>query len=258
MRYLDDAVVDGIQKRLDHLLNAAELRRRLKTLIDNEQRPAAPIADLEKRLRDTTRRIGRLIGVIADGVDDELPSVRANLVALRARARPCRRARPTHVRGRADVVDAMLASLSEIRKVLDGGVPEEPKSGGAELLARCPHREGPRPRRMQRWWRWEELNLRHGAYETPALPLSYTAEAEEQRGSGRMRFYRTRPDGVSTRARRCRWHRPCGWQRPRRRGRPSPSREAALRFPLEESDVCYNPRRRGPSSDFSYLDQPTR
>ena len=28
----------------------------------------------------------------------------------------------------------------------------------------------------KRWWRWEELNLRHGAYETPALPLSYTAE----------------------------------------------------------------------------------
>jgi hypothetical protein len=28
------------------------------------------------------------------------------------------------------------------------------------------------------WWRWEELNLRHGAYETPALPLSYTAESE--------------------------------------------------------------------------------
>src|SRR5881628_288761 len=26
------------------------------------------------------------------------------------------------------------------------------------------------------WWRWEELNLRHGAYETPALPLSYTAD----------------------------------------------------------------------------------
>ena len=27
----------------------------------------------------------------------------------------------------------------------------------------------------EKWWRWEELNLRHGAYETPALPLSYTA-----------------------------------------------------------------------------------
>src|SRR4029077_2821889 len=30
--------------------------------------------------------------------------------------------------------------------------------------------------RLRQWWRWEELNLRHGAYETPALPLSYTAE----------------------------------------------------------------------------------
>jgi hypothetical protein len=29
--------------------------------------------------------------------------------------------------------------------------------------------------RLGRWWRWEESNLRHGAYETPALPLSYTA-----------------------------------------------------------------------------------
>ena len=29
------------------------------------------------------------------------------------------------------------------------------------------------------WWRWEESNLRHGAYETPALPLSYTAFARK-------------------------------------------------------------------------------
>lgn len=27
------------------------------------------------------------------------------------------------------------------------------------------------------WWRWEDLNLRQRAYETPALPLSYTAKA---------------------------------------------------------------------------------
>ena len=26
------------------------------------------------------------------------------------------------------------------------------------------------------WWRWEESNLRQRAYETPALPLSYTAK----------------------------------------------------------------------------------
>jgi hypothetical protein len=31
------------------------------------------------------------------------------------------------------------------------------------------------------WWRWEELNLRHGAYETPALPLSYTADPKKTR-----------------------------------------------------------------------------
>jgi hypothetical protein len=30
---------------------------------------------------------------------------------------------------------------------------------------------------LEEWWRWEELNLRHGAYETPALPLSYTAKS---------------------------------------------------------------------------------
>src|SRR5215471_4470051 len=36
------------------------------------------------------------------------------------------------------------------------------------------------------WWRWEELNLRHGAYETPALPLSYTADPGNSRtGAGR-------------------------------------------------------------------------
>ena len=37
-----------------------------------------------------------------------------------------------------------------------------------------------------RWWRWEELNLRHGAYETPALPLSYTADPGKiETGAGR-------------------------------------------------------------------------
>jgi hypothetical protein len=35
---------------------------------------------------------------------------------------------------------------------------------------------------MEGWWRWEELNLRHGAYETPALPLSYTARASDMVG----------------------------------------------------------------------------
>ena len=31
------------------------------------------------------------------------------------------------------------------------------------------------------WWRWVDLNHRHRAYETPALPLSYTARASQYR-----------------------------------------------------------------------------
>src|SRR5215471_19059984 len=42
------------------------------------------------------------------------------------------------------------------------------------------------PAVVEVWWRWEELNLRHGAYETPALPLSYTADPGNSRtGAGR-------------------------------------------------------------------------
>src|SRR5215470_4655548 len=53
-----------------------------------------------------------------------------------------------------------------------------------ERAAGRPTCAGPGCRRIGslRWWRWEELNLRHGAYETPALPLSYTADSEERRG----------------------------------------------------------------------------
>src|SRR5439155_44911 len=43
------------------------------------------------------------------------------------------------------------------------------------------------------WWRWEELNLRHGAYETPALPLSYTAG-----WPGRPRSERSVPHDAET------------------------------------------------------------
>src|SRR2546428_9356733 len=45
----------------------------------------------------------------------------------------------------------------------------------------------------RRWWRWEELNLRHGAYETPALPLSYTAG-----WPGRPRSERSVPHDADT------------------------------------------------------------
>jgi len=42
---------------------------------------ADPTSDLERRLAETEKRIGRLVGVLADGADD-LPSVRARLAQL--------------------------------------------------------------------------------------------------------------------------------------------------------------------------------
>src|SRR5438874_12367872 len=47
------------------------------------------------------------------------------------------------------------------------------------------------------WWRWEEWSVRHGAYETPALPLSYTAG-----WPGRPRSERSVPHGADTQKRR--------------------------------------------------------
>src|SRR6266850_877841 len=51
--------------------------------------------------------------------------------------------------------------------------------------------------RFVSWWRLEELNLRHGAYETPALPLSYTAG-----WPGRPRSERSVPHDADTQKRR--------------------------------------------------------
>ena len=42
---------------------------------------------------------------------------------------------------------------------------------------------------------------------------------------------------------------------PAKRGGRDAATGLRLRFHLKESDVCYNPRRRVPGSDFSYLDQ---
>src|SRR6266705_2885062 len=73
------------------------------------------------------------------------------------------------------------------------------------------------------WWRWEESNLRHGAYETPALPLSYTAGPTRPKTSG--------PDFT-----------------------PGSSRAPLARFGLDTEDVCYNPAeqttRRSPHMQF--------
>jgi DNA invertase Pin-like site-specific DNA recombinase len=133
--YLEDAVLDGIQKRLDVVLDAAELRRRVEDLLGEDARAdGAALPELESRLRDTQQRIGRLVAALADGTD-ELPSVRAKLTQLeRDRKRiegDLAAATKRAAAGndpRAEVVAWMLESLGKVRDVLVTGSPEERKT----------------------------------------------------------------------------------------------------------------------------------
>ena len=89
---------------------------------------------------------------------------------------------------RLKVYEKLIADLGDARRVLAAGEAEERKAVVHSFLAgihievtadtRCCSGVAYHNRRWLRWWRWEELNLRHGAYETPALPLSYTAELD--------------------------------------------------------------------------------
>ena len=72
--YLDDAVVDGIGKRLDRVLDRDELRRRLRAALEAPAERDTLVADLEARLRDTRLKIARIVDAIALG-RAELPSL---------------------------------------------------------------------------------------------------------------------------------------------------------------------------------------
>jgi len=54
--FLDDAIVDGIQKRLDQVVNPEELRRRLRNLLAQEAQSVDDVARLTRRLADTAKR----------------------------------------------------------------------------------------------------------------------------------------------------------------------------------------------------------
>jgi len=79
--YLEDTVLEGIQKRLDMVLDVAELGRRLDERLADDDAGGAAIPELESHLYETRRRIERLVTALATGSDD-LPSVRSALVGL--------------------------------------------------------------------------------------------------------------------------------------------------------------------------------
>ena len=130
MAYLDDAVLDGIQKRLDRLLDREVLRRRLEELLTAERPEDGIVEALRARLAETQRKIDRLVSALAAGTED-LPSVRLALVALE-REREGREAELAETTARAAgmgdpeaTVNALLESLSRSRDVLAAGDVEE-------------------------------------------------------------------------------------------------------------------------------------
>src|SRR5262249_15788476 len=133
--YLDDAVLEGIQKRLDIVLDAAELGRRVDELLDEDRHAAsATVPELESRLTETRQGIGRLVTALAAGTDD-LRSVRAALVELERHREGietdlAEAFKRVNARGepRADVVATTIESLGSVRDLLASGSSEERKS----------------------------------------------------------------------------------------------------------------------------------
>ena len=132
--YLDDAVLEGIQKRLDVVLDPVEMRRRVTELLAAADTGAVAVPDLEVCLQDTRRRIDRLVTALAAGAED-LPSVRPALANLeRERAALERELEGTTqrpgvgARGREELTSTLLDKLGRVREVLASGPAEEQKA----------------------------------------------------------------------------------------------------------------------------------
>lgn len=120
---------------------------------------ADPVPELEQRLAETEKRIGRLVGALAEGTDD-LPSVRTALAQLE-RQRGALEAQLAALRDRAatrepnqlgQVVEDLIASLADMRRVLATGGAEERKAIVGTFLAGI-RIEASAGRAILRWYR---------------------------------------------------------------------------------------------------------
>jgi hypothetical protein len=82
LSYLETAVLDGIQKRLQRVLDPAQLRRRLLELLLPAPDAAPPVQAVERQLRATEGKLARLVETLAAG-PEHLPTVRRTLVTLK-------------------------------------------------------------------------------------------------------------------------------------------------------------------------------
>jgi DNA invertase Pin-like site-specific DNA recombinase len=160
--YLEDAVCDGIQKRLERL-NPEELGRRLSEALRDHDLGEPRLTGLLSRQAEVGRQIARLVDVLASGIG-ELPSVSARLVELeRERSRLEAEVRAGQARAatatpelRDEIVSRLLDALGRFRDVLAAGEPEERKAVVRVFLAEIRVEKATR-QALLRWFRLPRL-----------------------------------------------------------------------------------------------------
>ena len=132
MSYLDEAILDGVQKRIERVLDRDLLRQRLQARLEADRPEDGQLEALQTRLTELRRRIDRLIDLAAAG-HEEVPSVRATLVRLE-RERQGLETELTDATTRADspanleaMADALMGAFTSSPGVLATGDPEERK-----------------------------------------------------------------------------------------------------------------------------------
>jgi site-specific DNA recombinase len=126
--FLDDTVVDGINKRIESVLNREVLTIRLRELLGAEERHGPSREDLEARLTETGRKIDRLVDALASGADN-LPSVRTRLAELERErgslgaelAQPRNRTKGSTPNDLEATVNALIDALQRFPEALAAG-----------------------------------------------------------------------------------------------------------------------------------------
>ena len=176
-------VLDGIQKRLERILDPEALRRRLTELLRPVPMAAHAVTALESGLAETRRKIGRPVEALAGGPEG-LPAVRSALVDLeRKRARleaelagVRKTARPA-APGRLQQTLDLLEALHRVRDVLAAGTLEERRAVVRSFLAGIRIEKATR-QAVLRWYRLPRdlslklVELRGIEPLTPRLPAS--------------------------------------------------------------------------------------
>ncbi len=116
------------------MLNPRELKRRLRELLGRDAARSVDGSEIQVRLRETQKKIGRLVDALAEGESD-LPSIRVALTGLERQRDALERqlADPTAScpqDGRSDeqLAQTLVESLGNIRTALANGGPEERKA----------------------------------------------------------------------------------------------------------------------------------